>query len=33
MCYLSPYILVKMYMSISQNDKVVNLNLLKNDDL
>jgi hypothetical protein len=29
MCHASPWPLVKMYMSISQNDKLVNLNPLK----
>jgi hypothetical protein len=33
MCHLSPWPLIKMYMSIGQNDKLVNLNLLNNHDL
>jgi hypothetical protein len=33
MCHSNPRPLVKMYMSISQNNKLVNLNLLKNHDL
>jgi hypothetical protein len=33
MCHSSPLPLVKMYMFISENDKLVNLNLLKKHEL
>jgi hypothetical protein len=33
MCHSSRRPLVKMYVSISQNDKLVNLNPLKNHEL
>jgi hypothetical protein len=33
MCHSNPWPLIKIYVSISQNDKLINLNLLKNHEL